>query len=158
MDDLVTLVRGDRARIGRLFGKLEKAAANPSRLAAVWAELAEVLLAHVGAFEEICQLPLRRAVPGGVPGTQDIHAQNHDICEAVAEARLQPVGSAHWWLAVRAGQAAADRHIGYVEAGPLPGFARLAPESTRRELGRHWSQYMADLSDDRRDRACAEQT
>jgi hypothetical protein len=152
-DDVVELVRGDHTRIGRLFEELEGAAENPARLAALWRELAEVLLAHVGAFEEICQLPLRRAVPGSVPSTQDIDVQNLDICEAVAEARLQPGGSAQWWLAVRAAQAAADRHIGSVEAGPLPRFARLAPESTRRELGRHWNRYMADLSDDRRDAA-----
>jgi len=56
-----------------------------------------------------------------------------------------------WWLAVRAAQAAAERHIGSVEAGPLPSFARQAPESVRRELGRHWKRYMAALSDDRRD-------
>jgi Hemerythrin HHE cation binding domain len=154
MDDLVELVRGDHARIGRLFKELEEAADNPARLAELWTELAEVLPAHVGAYEEICQLPLRRAVPDGAPSTQDIDAQNHDIREAVAEARLQPVGSAQWWLAVRAAQAAADRHIDSVEAVSLPRFARLAPESTRRELGRHWKRYMADLSDDRRDGVC----
>jgi hypothetical protein len=154
MDDLVELVRGDHARICRLFEELGGAAENPVRLAALWAELAGALLAHVGAFEEICQLPLRRVVPGGVPGTQDIGAENLDICEAVAEARLQTAGSARWWLAVRAARAAAGRHISSVEAGPLPGFARLVPESTRRELGRQWNRYVADLSDDRRDGAC----
>jgi hypothetical protein len=153
MDDLVELVRGDHARIGRLFKELGGAAENPARLAELWTELAEVLLAHVGAYEEICHLPLRRALPGSGPSTRDIHAHNLDICDAVAEARLQPVGSARWWLAVRAARAAADRHISSVEADFLPGFARQAPESARRELGRHWSRYMAALSHDLRDGA-----
>jgi hypothetical protein len=156
VDDLVELVRGDHARIGRLFDELEGAADIPARLAGLWAELAVVLLAHVGAFEEICRLPLRRAVPGSMPSKQDIDAQNRDICEAVAEARLQPVGSAQWWLAVRAARAAAERHVGSVEAGSLPGFARQAPESTRRELGRHWNRYMAALRDDRREGVSAD--
>jgi hypothetical protein len=156
MDDLVELVRGDHARISRLFKELEGAAENPARLAELWTELAEVLLAHVGAYEEICQLPLRRAVPDGAASMQDIDAQNHDICEAVAEARLQSAGSVQWWLAVRAAQSAAELHIGAVEAGSLPGYARLTPESTRQELGRHWKRYMADLSDDRRDGVCVD--
>jgi hypothetical protein len=156
MDDLVELVRGDHARICRLFEELTEAAGDPPRLAALWAELAESLLAHVGAFQEICQLPLGRAAPGSGPGAPDVDAQKYDICEAVAEARLQATGSTGWWLAVRAAQVATDRHVSSVETGPLPRFARQVPESARRELGRQWNQYMADLSDDRREGVCAD--
>jgi hypothetical protein len=156
MDDLVELVRGDHARIGRLFEELAEAAGNPPRLAAVWAELAEGLIAHVAAFREICRLPLRHAALGGVPSVSNVEANELDICEAVAEARLQEAGSARWWLAVRAAQAAADQHVTSVEAGPLPRFARQAPESARRQLGRQWNRYMADLRDDRREEAYAD--
>lgn len=149
MDDLVELVRGDHARIGRLFEELEGVTGNQARLAVLWAGLAEVLLAHVGAFEEICRLPLRRAVPDSAPRTQDIDAQVLDICEAVAEARLLPAGSTQWWLSVRAAHAAIDLHISSVETGSLSRFAQLAPEATRLKLGRQWKRFMADLSSDR---------
>ncbi len=154
MDDLVGLVRGDHARIDHLFGELERAADDPARLAALWAELSDALLAHMGAFEEVCTLPLLRAVPDGAPSPQDVGAQKFDVCDAVAEARLQQAGSTRWWLAVRAARAAAARHAGSVEAGPLPRFAQRAPESTRRELGRQWERYLADISSDRREGVC----
>jgi hypothetical protein len=156
MDDVIELVRGDHARIGRLFEELAGAAGDPPRLAALWAELAESLLAHVGAFQEICLLPLRHAAPGSVPSAEEVDTQRLDICEAVAEARLLPAGSARWWLAVRAARAAADRHVSSVEAGPLPGLVKQVPESARRQLGRQWNRYMADLSDDRREEVWAD--
>jgi hypothetical protein len=152
VDDLVELLRGDHARICRLFAELAGLAEDPAALAGRWTELAEVLLAHVGAYEEIFQLPLRRMVPGSLPGTEDFDAGKLDIREAVAEARLQPTGPAQWWLAVRAAQVAADRHISSVEAARLPRFAQQVPASARRELGLQWKRYMAYRDDDRRDR------
>lgn len=151
MDDLLGIVRDDHARITRLFEELKAAADNPARLAALWAQLSGVLLAHVSAFEEICKLPLLQAVPDGAASRRDLGAQNRDICEAVAEAGLAPAGSTQWWLAVHAAQAAVDEHMSSVEAGPLPRFAQRAPESVRRELGRQWKGYMAALADDRRE-------
>jgi hypothetical protein len=153
MDDLVELVRDDHARIDRLFGELEQAAGDPVRLTRQWAELADALLAHMGAFEEVCKLPFFRAVPDSSPGLQDVSGQKLDVCDAVAEARLQPAGSPRWWLAVRAARTAAARHASSAEAGLLPRFAQRAPESARQELGRQWRRYLADFSSDRREGA-----
>lgn len=151
MDELTGLVRDDHARIDHLFEELTAAADQPADLAARWAELSGVLRAHFGAFEEICQLPLLRAASDDVPSPRDIAAQKTDLGEAVAEAGLQPAGSTRWWLAVRAARAAVEEHVRLVEAGPLKRFARQAPESTRRELGRQWQRYMADFGDDQRE-------
>ena len=154
MDDLVGLVLADHARIGRLFEELEGSADNLARLTALWAELSWSLLAHIAAFEEICQLPLLHTVPDSSLTMEDISAQKLDICDAVAGARLQQAGSPQWWQAVRAAHAAADQHISSTEAGPLRRFAQRAPESTRQELGRQWTRFMADLSGDRREGPC----
>lgn len=153
MDDLVELVRGDHARIDRLFGELERAAADPVLLDVLWAELSDVLLSHMGAFAEVCQLPLFRAVPDSSPSTQDVTGQKLDVSDAVADARLSRAGSARWWLAVRAAREAAARHVLSVEVGPLPRFAQRAPASVREELGRQWKRYLADLSRDRQEGA-----
>jgi hypothetical protein len=148
-DDLVGLILGDHARIARLFDELEGAADSPARLAALWTELCEVLLAHLGAFEEILFLPLLGAVPDRSLSMRDLSAEKLDILDAVAEARLQQAGSPLWWLAVRAAHAAADRHISSVESGVLPRFGHQTPEWTRREMAHQWNRFMADLSSDR---------
>lgn len=150
MDDVLGLVRDDHARISRLFEELKAAAENPARLAALWAQLSGALLAHVSAFEEICKLPLVRAVPDSAASRRELGAQSLDICEAVAEAGLAPAGSTRWWLAVRAAETAVEWHMSSVEAGPLPRFAQQVPASVRRELGRQWKGYMAAFADDRR--------
>ena len=154
VDDLVELVLADHTRIDRLFEELEGSGDDMARLAALWAELSGVLLAHIAAFEEICQLPLLHTVPDSSLSRQDLSAQKLDVSDAVAGARLQRVGSPQWWLAVRAAHAAADQHISSTEGGPLRRFAQQAPESARQELGRQWNRFMADLSGDRRGGLC----
>lgn len=148
MDDLVEVILGDHARIVSLFEELEEAADSPARLAALWSELFAVLLAHLGAFEEIFFLPLLGAVADRSLSMRQLNAQKLDIFDALAEARLQRTGSPRWWLAVRAARAAAHQHISSVEASGLPRFGQQTSEATRQELGYQWSRFMADLSSD----------
>ncbi len=149
LDDLVGLILRDHARIVRLFGDLEGAADSPVRLATLWTELCEVLLAHLGAFEEISFLPLLCAAPDRSMSTRDLRAQKLDTLDAVAEARLQQVGSPLWWLAVRAARTATDRHISCVETDWLPHFGQQTPERTKAALGYQWERFVADLGRDR---------
>jgi hypothetical protein len=149
MNDIVGLVLGDHDRVCRLFEELERGGGSPARLAALWAELSGVLLAHFDAVEEIISLPLIGTAADSSPTMRNLRDQKNDICDAVSEARLHEAGSSQWWLAVRAAHMAADLHISFVETGPLLRFRRQTPERTRQELGRQWDQFMADLSSDR---------
>jgi len=150
MDDLdfVDLVLNDHVRVARLFEELEEAADDPARLVALWTELRRVLLAHLGAFEEIFLLPLLGTAADRLASMRQLNAEKIDVLDAIAEARLQPTGSPLWWLAVRAARASASRHISSVEAGGLSKFGQQTPEQTIRELARQWGRFMADLSRD----------
>ncbi len=154
MDDLVGLIRGEHARICRLFEELEEAADNPARLAELWAELRVTLLAHLGAFEEIFFLPLLGAVADRLLSMRQLNDQKLEILDAVAEARLQRTGSPLWWLSVRAARVVANQHIRSVETGGLPRFGQQTPEWARRQLVQQWNQFMADISSDPSEGLC----
>ena len=72
---------------------LRGAADKPARLGALWAELCDVLLAHLGAFEEVFLLPLLGAVTDWSLSMEQRNAQKLDVLDAVAEAHVQPTGS-----------------------------------------------------------------
>ena len=146
--DVVGLVLGDHARLRSLFTELQAAKADLVRLAALWAELSAVLLAHCGAVEEVISVPLLGAAPDRLLALRDLRDQMTETRDALAEARLRTTGSPQWWLAVGALHAVVDRHISSMEAGPLPRFRQRTPRRARQELGRQWNRFMADASDD----------
>lgn len=145
-EDIVTLILEDHARIRDLFAELHgeghQGEDRPPPPAALWTELASLLLTHLHAAEEICYLPFLRSASDLGPSIRELGAHKDDACDAVADARLRAVGSAQWWLAARAARAAADQHADCAESRLLP-KARQLPEDTRRMLGRAWRQFMA---------------
>jgi Hemerythrin HHE cation binding domain len=137
MPDIVELVAVDHARIRGLFAELEDARqAAAARLGAIWAELAGLLEAHVAAAKEIFFV---RLLGDAVP--DEITPDLDDIAETVAEARLQPVGSAAWWRAVDAARAAATGHIDAMTSGPLPELRHRIPPERREVLGCQWQEF-----------------
>src|SRR5215471_20893933 len=114
MTDIVAVVLADHARIRRLLGEVSTAGEPPSRLAALWADLAWLLEAHVDAAREITYLPLtdiamRRSM-------REASDDDANIWEAIAETRFHRAGSRRWRLAFLAVQAAVDRHIDVTES------------------------------------------
>ena len=148
MADVVGLVLDDHARVRGLFKELQAAEGDPVRLAALWAELSALLLAHCGAVEEVFSVPLLGAAPDRSLVMRDLRDQMSETRDTLAEARLRTPGSPQWWLAVRAVHAVVDRHVSSMEAGPLPRFRQRTPRRIRQELGRQWNRFMADLSED----------
>ena len=61
-EDIVTLILDDHARIRHLFEALGRGERGPGP-AALWAELAALLLTHLQAAEEICYLPFAKTRP-----------------------------------------------------------------------------------------------
>jgi len=138
MTDIVAIVLADHARIRRLLGEVSTAGEPPSRLAALWAELAWLLEAHVDAAREITYLPLTdMALRRSMREASDDDA---DIREAVAEARFHRAGSPRWRLAFRAVKAAAERHIDVTESALLPTLRQQMSEETRLALGQQWTR------------------
>jgi len=141
MTDIVAVVLADHARIRRLLKDLTDAGESPSRLAALWADLAWLLEAHVDAAREITYLPLtdiamRRSM-------REASDDDADIWEAIAEARFHRAGSRRWRLAFLAVQAAVDRHIDVTESALVPTLRQQMSEQTRLALGKQWTQFMA---------------
>jgi hypothetical protein len=72
----------------------------------------------------------------------ELAADQRDIKEALAEARIRPAGSALWWLAVRAVLATAISHVDAVESGPLAVFRWEASPQIREVLGGRWVAFV----------------
>lgn len=64
-----------------------------------------------------------------------------EICEAVAEARLETAGSRAWWRAVKAALSACAEHFGRQEEDVLADFARRAYRRLCQQLGSQWSAF-----------------
>jgi hypothetical protein len=106
MTDVVELIVAEHRRIGRLCAALDHAVSHPSRLhpdpaGPVWVRLAELLLLHTDAEEEIC-FPTLFALAGyGSEQIREAIAGLDDIRAAVAEGRRCRLDSPQWQAAVR---------------------------------------------------------
>lgn len=152
--DVVELALADHRRIRRLSQSLDDGARWAARSgpgwvpAHVWQRLAELLLAHTLAEEEVCFPLARRSGPHAAADARRMAAGHRGIREAIAEAALQAAGSPAWWRAVRAVQADLPFHLDQEERGILARLrSQLAPER-RLELGRQWTAVVAAWTPD----------
>ena len=147
MADIIEMILIDHRRIRCLTAVLEMAHGHwlgPHRnwaLTSVWDQLVDLLEMHTSAEEEICYLPMfgRSESAGG--RLADAVADHADIREAADEARLQPAGSALWWLAVDSALSACADHLSREESGVLAAFADRAGPALRQALGHQWSAF-----------------
>ncbi|MGH3297023.1 MAG: hemerythrin domain-containing protein [Trebonia sp.] len=147
--DVVELILADHRRIRRLSQSLDDAVRWAARSgpdwapAHVWQRLAELLQAHTRAEEEICYLLAARSGPHADARTRDMAADHDDIREAIAEAALQPAGSALWWRAVRTVQTNIPLHLDHEERDILVSLQHQLTTSRRLEIGRQWTAFTA---------------
>jgi hypothetical protein len=147
--DVIELVLADHRRIRRLSRALDDAVRRAAHSgpgwvpAHIWQRLAELLQAHTLAEEEICYLPASRRGARAAADTRDRAAEHDDIREAIAEAALQPAGSAPWWRAVRAVQADLPCHLDREERDTLVDLRCQLTVRQRVELGRQWMAFIA---------------
>jgi hypothetical protein len=147
--DIVELVLSDHERILRLQTALHDVARyhhdGGSRwaLASTWDRLASLIELHIEAQGEICYPAIFEASPAGQAQMQQSLADHDDICEAIGESRLQPVGSPGWWRAVTAALSTWFEQTDREEREALARFARRAGRAQRDKLGRQWSAFIA---------------
>jgi hypothetical protein len=147
--DVIELVLADHRRIRRLSRALDDAVRQATHSgpgwvpAHIWQRLAELLHAHTLAEEEICYVPASRHSARAAAHTRDRAAEHDDIREAIAEAALQPAGSALWWHAVRAVQTDVPLHLDREEGDLLVDLRRQLTVRQRMELGRQWMAFIA---------------
>jgi hypothetical protein len=147
--DVIELVLADHRRIRRLSQALDDAVRRATHSgpgwvpAHIWQRLAELLHAHTLAEEEICYLSASRHSTRAAAHTRDRAAEHDDIREAIAEAALQPAGSALWWRAVRAVQADVPPHLDREEGDLLVSLRCQLTPRQRVELGRQWTAFIA---------------
>jgi Hemerythrin HHE cation binding domain len=147
--DIIELILADHRRISRLCAVLYDTARyddgpRPDWMPGhVWQRLADLLVAHTQAEEETCYLPLFGT---GAQATERMRysiADHDDIREIIAEAAVQPAGSAAWWRTVRTVMAVSAEHLEREERDVLPSCLPGLSMRRRKELGRHWCAYMA---------------
>jgi hypothetical protein len=147
MADIIDMILSDHHRIRRLTARLARAHRYPPQfcpsctVAGLWGQLADLLEVHTRAEEEICCLPMFDSGQTGTGQLDDTLADHADIREAADEARLQPPGSALWWLAVNSALSACTDHLNREENGVLAAFANRADPALRQAMGRQWSAF-----------------
>jgi hypothetical protein len=147
MTDVVELIAAEHRRIGRLCAALDHAVSHPSRLhpdpaGPVWIRLAELLLLHADAEEEIC-FPTLFALAGyGSEQMREALADLDEIRAAVTEGTRCRPDSPQWQAAVVAVGRAAHEHCTSTEHGTLPDLCRGASPQQRARLARQWAGFM----------------
>lgn len=147
--DVIELVLADHRRIRRLCQALDDAVLWTARSGAswapahVWQRLAGLIEVHTLAEEEIWYPPASRSGPRATADIREMAAAHDDIREVIAEAALQPAGSALWWRAVRTVQAGICPHLDREERDTLASWQRQLTSSRRLELGRQWTAFTA---------------
>jgi Hemerythrin HHE cation binding domain len=152
--DIVDLVRADHVRARQLFAVLRRRPRDRAAVAGMWAELAELLEAHVAAVEEICCVELMRHDPYAA-ASAEAQADRDDVLEAVGEARLCPAGSLQWQRVVAAAQRASTAYFRRLDRGMTVLGDSLDPDA-RRELACQWRAFRHAWSLDRGTRPAAE--
>lgn len=153
--DVIDLITRDHARITQLFARLDELAGghqNPpgsasNHLGQTWTLLARLLHLQMDAEEEICY-PAMAATGLQAARVRAAAADHWDIREALAEARLSPVGSSRWWRAVTDSRRVCTRHFREEDNLLVSYHGQSSPEA-RNVLGRQWIAFMlAGLRDD----------
>lgn len=149
LTDVVELVLAGQQRISFLrqalchAGHLAGGENSGSALATVWDQLADLITVQAAAAKEICYLPMVAVSSWSREQMGEAVAAFDGICEAVADARLKPVGSRSWWQVVEAALSAVAEHFSRQREGVLADFRGRADRSLRRRLGGQWSAFTA---------------
>jgi hypothetical protein len=159
--DIIELVMADHRRIRRLCAALQDAARHPGdpdpgwTPVHLWQRLADLLIAHFEAEEEICHLSMVRFVTRAAQRLRETVADHDDIRGAVEEASLQLAGSTPWWRTVRAAVAASVEHLDREESDVLADCLPRLTWSQRMMLGHQWSAFIAARTQDSVHQPCA---
>jgi hemerythrin HHE cation binding domain-containing protein len=152
MPDIVDLIRAEHGRIRDLFARLcEGAAQDADNPARTWAEVSDLLETHLDAAAEIGYPPALTAVMGIQQFRAQMAADHGDIREAIREARLYPVATDTWWLAVHGVRTAAMRHIAVNETTLLDRLRYDMPRAARNALAEQWQALIAAQALDARE-------
>ena len=144
--DITQLILDDHHEQRRRFAMLEELdPGDTAALQAVWSRLAVFLEVHAAAEEQIFYPELLAAGmptgPGGAGGRQiveeetlDAIADHNDIRDAVLAVAGHDTGTAGWFEAVAAANAANSDHMGEEEREGLTYFRRHASLRLRHDL------------------------
>ncbi len=80
----------------------------------------------------------------GEDETADAIGDHNKIRDAIAEAKLHPVGSDQWWEAVGTARRENSEHLAEEEDEALPDFRRHASTELRAELGQRWLTFYGE--------------
>ena len=138
--DITQLILDDHHEQRRRFAMLEQMdASDTAALGVVWSRLAVFLEVHAAAEEQIFYPELLAA--GGPAGRQTVEeetldaiADHNDIRDAVLAVAGHDTGTAGWFAAVAAANAANSDHMGEEEREGLTYFRRHASLRLRHDL------------------------
>jgi hypothetical protein len=145
MADIVDLIYADHDWFRRQFFYLDYATTD-AELTAVWEVLATRLETHADAEEVVFYPALLKKGKAGDPEdeTEDAIDDHNKIRDAVAEARLHPVGSTEWFEAVGKARTENGEHLDEEEREALPDFIKSTTAELRSQLAMAWLQFYAE--------------
>ena len=143
VDDITALILDDHAAFRRGFARLDDAR-DEQEMLAIWDALALHLDIHAEAEEAILYPHLVKHGDDGEDETDDAIGDHNKIRDAIAEAKLHPVGSDQWWEAVGTARRENSEHLAEEEDEALPDFRRHASTELRAELGQRWLTFYGE--------------
>lgn len=147
------LILAEHARILRLFGALydlarrADPAVSPLALAQIWSRLADLLVGHTRAEEEVCFPPMYGAGARALAVMEAAAADHNDIRQAVEQARLLEVGSLRWWQVITAARTACARHFASEERDLLASLCNYLSPDAGKALVRQWAAFAVAQAD-----------
>jgi hypothetical protein len=114
-------------------------------LAAAWQRLANLLVVHASAEEEIFYpVLLKRGSDEASEETNDAVGDHNELRDAIRAASGFETGSDPWWHAVLECRKANDEHLAEEERDVVPDFREHSDEALRSRLGAEWVAFHAD--------------
>jgi len=114
-------------------------------LAAAWQPLANLLVVHASAEEEIFYpVLLKRGSDEASEETNDAVGDHNELRDAIRAASGFETGSDPWWHAVLECRKANDEHLAEEERDVVPDFREHSDEALRSRLGAEWVAFHAD--------------
>lgn len=148
MADITELILADHEWFREQFATLDDLQAreilDQTALERVWRPLADKLDVHAYVEEKIFYPELlKRGADDPEAETLDAIGDHNDIRDGVRDADAVSAGTDEWWAAVGRARSANDEHMGEEEREGLSDFRRNAPLGLREDLGKQYSEFMA---------------
>ena len=138
MSGVITLIKDDHKKLEAVFKKLEKA--EPAQTPALLQQVAELLIPHSKAEEQVVYPAIKAATPGEAEEVDDGLAEHQHVEETLKQLLDTDPEAPRADAIVAAMMGQVRHHVEEEEQDILPAFAKAASNEQLAELGEKFTQ------------------